>query len=159
MPQLLVDLEALDLSGTVFSVEDLHRVLAQRGRFSLMDGVVHFDPSLGGAIVAYKDLAADDWWAEDHVPGRPIFPGVLMCEAAAQLGTFDFFARRPELDPQFVGFTGIDRVRFRSIVEPPCRLYFAARAKRVRGMMFTYSCQGTVDGRIVFDGELTGMAL
>ena len=158
MPQLLVDLEPLDLSQVVFTREDMQKVLSQRGRFSLMDGVVHFDEA-EDYIIAYADLTADDWWAEDHIPGRPIFPGVLMCEAAAQLGTFDFFARRPDFDPQFVGFTGMDKVRFRSVVEPPCRMYIVARVKRVRGMMFTYWAQGLVDDKVVFDGELTGMAL
>ncbi|HED65330.1 MAG TPA: beta-hydroxyacyl-ACP dehydratase [Planctomycetes bacterium] len=158
MPQLLLDLDTLDLSKTVFTVEDMHKVLSQRGRFSLMDGVCYFDRD-EARIVAYKEVRSDEWWAKDHIPGRPIFPGVLMCEAAAQLGTFDFFARRPDIDPTFVGFTGIDKVRFRAVVEPPCRFYISAVMKRVRNMRFTYACQGIVDGKIVFDGELTGMAL
>jgi 3-hydroxyacyl-[acyl-carrier-protein] dehydratase len=158
MPRLLIDLESLDLSHTHFGVEDMQRILRQRGTFSLIDGVVHFAEG-EDFIVAYKDIRADDWWAEDHIPGRPLFPGVLMVEACAQLGTFDFFVRRPELHPEFVGFTGIDKVRFRSAVEPECRLHFACKVKRVRNLMFTYAVQGVVDGRIAFDGELTGMAL
>ncbi len=158
MAQTLIDLDSLDLTQTVYSVEDMQKVLSQRGRFSLVDAVVHCDPATD-FIVAYKDIHADDWWAEDHVPGRPIFPGVLMAEASAQLGTFDFFVRRPDFNPQFVGFVGIDRFKFRAIVEPECRLYFVAQVKRVRNMMFTYVGQGIVDGKIVFDGELTGMAM
>ena len=154
----LVDLESLDLSRTVFTPEDTQRVLRQRGRFVLIDAVVHLDPETD-FVVAYKDVRADDWWAADHIPGRPLFPGVLMVEACAQLGTFDFFERRPDFNPEFVGFTGIDRTRFRAMVEPDCRLYFVAKMKRVRNMMFSYACQGIVDGKVVFEGELTGMAM
>ena len=157
MPQQLVDLDALDLSKTLYGKDDFHRVLRQRGTFSLLDGVLHLGDD--GEVVAYKDIRADEWWAADHIPGRPIFPGVLMVEASAQLGTFDFFIRRPDFESKFVGFTGIDKIRFRATVEPDCRLLFVAKVKRVRNMMFTYACQGVVDGNIVFDGELTGMAL
>ena len=158
MAQHLIDLESLDLSQTLYTPDDMGKILSQRGRFSLIDGVCHLDPATD-FIVAYKDIRAGDWWAEDHIPGRPIFPGVLMAEASAQLGTFDFFTRRPELNPKFVGFVGIERFKFRAIVEPDCRLYFVARIKRVRNMLFTYIGQGIVDGTIVFDGELTGMAM
>lgn len=154
----LVDLARLDLSHERFSKRDMQRLLHQRGRFSLVDGVVHLEADTD-FVVGYKDIRPDDWWAEDHIPGRPIFPGVLMIEACAQLGTFDFFQRHPEVPSDFVGFAALDRTRFRAPVEPTCRLFFVAKLSRVRNNLFSYRCQGIVDGEIMFEGELTGMAL
>jgi 3-hydroxyacyl-[acyl-carrier-protein] dehydratase len=163
MPIPLVDLASLDLSKTVYTVADMQQVLRQRGTFSLIDGVLHLDPNQSEFVVGYKDVRSDEWWAEDHIPGRPIFPGVLMVEASAQLGSFDFFKRHPEIELTFIAFTGIDRVRFRGTVEPPCRLHFVGRAKRSRvhrgKVMFAYEIQGLVDDRIVFESEVSGMQL
>ena len=36
-------------------------------------------------VVGYKDVRADEFWVRGHMPGNPLLPGVLMCEAAAQL--------------------------------------------------------------------------
>jgi 3-hydroxyacyl-[acyl-carrier-protein] dehydratase len=168
MPAPLADLANLDLSRTVYSVADMHEVLRQRGTFSLVDGILHLDPrhadpSKREIVVGYKDVRADEWWARDHIPGRPIFPGVLMVEASAQLGSFDFFVRHPELPKAFVAFTGIDSTRFRATVEPPCRLYFVGRVSRSRvgggKVVFSYEFQGLVDGKIVYEAEVTGMQL
>jgi 3-hydroxyacyl-[acyl-carrier-protein] dehydratase len=163
MPAPLVDLERLDLSRTVYTVADMQEVLRQRGTFSLIDGVLHLDPEKSQVVVGYHDVRSDEWWARDHIPGRPIFPGVLMVEASAQLGSFDFFRRHPELPLDFVAFTGIDGARFRATVEPPCRLYFVGKALRSRvhngKVMFAYSFQALVERKVVFEGEVSGMQL
>ena len=155
----LVDLATLDLSRTVFTREDMQKVLKQRGRFSIVDGILHLDPSGDEFVVGYIDVHADAWWAEDHIPGRPIFPGMLMVEASAQLGSFDFFERRSDAAVKFIGFSRIGNTRFRETVEPECRLFLVGHALRVRMGMFSYRFQGLVDGKIVFETEVTGMAL
>ncbi len=161
--QPLLDLSTLDLSRTVYQREDMQRILKQRGRFSVVDGVLHLDPPRSDFVVGYVDVSAEDWWATDHIPGRPIFPGVLMVEASAQLGSFDFFRRHPEMELAFIAFTGIDNTRFRATVEPPCRLFLVGRVNRFRvnasKVIFTYQFQGLVDGKVVFETEVTGMQL
>ena len=163
MPAPLADLAMLDLSRTVFTVADMQQVLRQRGTFSLIDGILHLDPEQSDIVVGYRDVRPDEWWAKDHIPGRPIFPGVLMVEASAQLGSFDFFKRHPEIPLSFIAFTGIDDTRFRATVEPPCRMYFVGKATRSRvhggKVMFSYAFQGLVDGKIVYEAQVSGMQL
>jgi 3-hydroxyacyl-[acyl-carrier-protein] dehydratase len=163
MPALLADLDHLDLSRTVYTVADLHEVLRQRGKFSLLDGILHLDPAKDDLVVGYHDVRPDAWWARDHIPGRPIFPGVLMVEASAQMGSFDYFKRHPEVPLTFIAFTGIDGVRFRATVEPPCRLILVGRARRSRmhggKVMFCYEFQGLVGKKIVYEAEVSGMQM
>lgn len=154
----LADLGALDLSRVVVPREELYRVLKQSGGFALADGLLHLDLE-GSLVVGFKDIRADAWWAADHIPGRPIFPGALMIETSAQIATYDFLQRRPELENAFIGFTGIEATRFRSIVEPECRLLFVCVIARLRKAMFTYKVQGVVGDDIVFESEITGMAI
>lgn len=153
-----LDLTGLDLSRTVISREEIYRTLPHRGRFALLDGVLHFDPS-HALIVGFKEIRGDDWWACDHIPGRPLFPGVLMVEAAAQLSSFDFMRRRPERPDAFVGFGGLETTRFRGTVEPPERLVFAARSLRVRSTLFTYEAQAFVGDKLVFQTEILGVTI
>ena len=161
--QPLLDLSTLDLSRTIFQREDMQRILRQRGRFSLVDGILHLDPKTSDFVVGYLDVRADGWWAEDHIPGRQLFPGVLMVEASAQLGSFDFFQRHPEISATFIAFTGTDSTRFRATVEPPCRLLLVGKVNRFRvhggKVMFTYEFQGLVEGKVVFETEVSGMQL
>lgn len=163
MPTPLADLGRLDLTRTVFTVADMQKVLRQRGTFSLIDGILHLSPKESDVVVGYHDVRSDEWWAKDHIPGRPIFPGVLMVEASAQLGSFDFFQRHPEIPLSFIAFTGIDDTRFRATVEPPCRLYFVGKSQRSRvhggKVMFSYQFQGVVEDKIVFESGISGMQL
>ncbi len=154
----LTDLDALDLSKVVVTRDKLYSVLKQQGRFALLDGVLHHDIE-NELIVGFKDIKHGDWWGEDHIPGRPLFPGALMVETCAQLSTFDFFQRRPELAEAFVGFTGINATKFRATVEPACRMLFVSHVTRLRESLFHYKCQGYVDGKMVVESEVSGMVL
>ncbi len=62
-------------------------------------------------------LTGDEWFFSGHFPGRPTLPGVLMCEAIAQLGAYVVLS-----DPMMAGklplFGGLDSARFRRQVVP-----------------------------------------
>jgi len=155
---LLIDFDALDLSRTIVPVEGIRKALKQRGRFEMLHGILHFDLE-GRLVVGYRDIVRDDWWAEDHIPGRPIFPGALQIEGAAQLCTFDFIHRRSDLDGAFVGFAGVNETRFRGLIEPPSRLLWAGRLLRMRTSMFTYAAQAFVEQKLVFETEIMGVVV
>lgn len=162
--QALLDLSTIDRTRVVHGKEELYSFLPQRGSFALIDAVILMDLE-NDMVVGYKDVRDDEWWCEDHIPGNPIFPGALMVEASAQLGTFHFYQRVPEQRGAFIGFTGIDKTRFRNTVSPGCRLYFVAKVHRMRSNLFTYVVQGFVerdgvlDEGMIFQTEVTGMVL
>jgi 3-hydroxyacyl-[acyl-carrier-protein] dehydratase len=152
----MIDLDALDLGRVLASRDEILGKIRQRGRFALLDGILALGP--GGAWIAgFKDVRADDWWAPDHIPGRPIFPGALMCEAAAQLCSYDFLSKSEIPAGSFLGFGGMNETRFRGVVEPPCRMVFVARPQKLRSRMFTYAAQGFVGGVLVFETEVLGV--
>jgi len=152
----LIDFEKVDLARVVATREDILGKIRQRGRFALLDGILKFDGEKG-LVVGFKDIRADDWWATDHIPGRPIFPGVLVCEAAAQLCSFDYLRQHTLPEGGFLGFGGMNETRFRGVVQPECRLVLAARPERLRSRMFVYVAQGFVEREMVFETEILGI--
>ena len=43
-------------------------------------------------VLGYKDVTESEFWVRGHIPGRPLMPGVIMVESAAQL--LSFFVRQ-----------------------------------------------------------------
>ncbi|MEZ6017868.1 MAG: 3-hydroxyacyl-ACP dehydratase FabZ family protein [Planctomycetota bacterium] len=165
--ETFVDLAQIDLEQTLYGRTDLDRHLAQRGTFQVVDRIVYEDPG-NGVIVGIKDIRADDWWAQDHIPGRPMFPGALMIETAAQIASFDYALHRTKPDAigkRFVGFGGVDHARFRGMVTPGCRMVFVIKLIRAGSRMFRYGVQafterdGVVGADSVFDAEVLGVIL
>lgn len=155
----VLDLTALSLDKVLVDSTGLDRLLQQTGRFRMLDGILHVDADQD-VVVGYKDLGDNDWWAADHVPGRPMFPGALQIEAAAQLSTFDYLSHRidpSEIGKRFVGFGGVDKVRFRGQVLPGQKLILCSKLLKASKRMFRYLTQGFVEGDMVFEGEVLGV--
>jgi 3-hydroxyacyl-[acyl-carrier-protein] dehydratase len=153
----LVDPTTLDLGRTYATRAEVYARLPHTGRFALLDAVAVHERE-GNFSAGWKDIRADDWWAPDHIPGRPLFPGVLMIEGGAQLASWDFLERHPEVRG-FVGFGGVNEARFRGTVVPGSRLVWVARPVRTRARMFVYAVQGFVAGDLVFEAEIIGALL
>lgn len=153
----LLDPAQIDLTRTVATHDEIYKVLKQTGRFALLDAIAYYGKE-DGTAVGWKDIRADDWWAADHIPGRPLFPGVLMTEAAAQLASWDYVQRTQDFT-SFLGFAGLNETRFRGIVEPGVRMHWIARSVRIRSRVFIYQVQGFVAENLVFETEVVGTIL
>ena len=159
MPSVsMVDFASIDLNQVVADKDSIYRVLKQSGSFGLLDVVCHFDPE-ANLVVGKKTIRGEDWWAADHIPGRPIFPGALMIETGAQLCSWDFLERRDDPEDIFLGFGGLNATRFRGLVEPDCEMVFAGKVLRIRKNMFTYAVQGFVEQKLVFETEVMGVVV
>ncbi len=108
-------------------------------------------------MVARRDIRADEWWCRGHLPGRPIFPGILMVETAAQMAAYcDYVVTGSR---RFMAFGGIDGVKFREAVMPPARLVFVGRGVEIRPRRTICDVQAYVSGRMVFEGTITGLPM
>ena len=153
-PTLLVDLTSIDLDTVEYDRDAITEVNPQSFEMSQLDAIVWHDlPKM--QCVGYKDVTDGEFWIRGHIPGRPIMPGVIMVEAAAQLCSF--FMKRIYGLEGFIGFSGIDGTKFRDTVFPGQRLYLLGHIHKVRSRQFSAKVQGLVDGKIVFDTIISGM--
>ena len=156
-PPLLVDLDSCDLSRVQFTREQIYEELPQRHEFMLLDGVLYMDAKEGCAV-AYHDVRDDEFWVRGHLPGRPLLPGVLMLEAAAQIAGFTI-QHALDYGGRFVGLGGVHNAKFRDQVEPNCRMLLLVKVDKVKSRRVVCKAQGVVAGRIVFEAEITGMPM
>jgi len=157
-PPLLFDLSQIELTGKpIFDKEAIGKVNPQRFEMQHLDGILWYDKKKF-LILGYKDVTEDEFWVRGHIPGRPVMPAVIMVEAAAQL--LSFFVKQIYAESGFIGFTTIDSAKFRSAVEPGKRLYLLGRiTKFKKGKKYDASVQGVVDGNMVFETAVSGMAV
>jgi 3-hydroxyacyl-[acyl-carrier-protein] dehydratase len=150
----LIDLSTIDLSKVQFDRQAIAEVNPQSYEMAQLDVIVWHDlPKM--QCVGYKDITDSEFWVRGHLPGRPIMPGVIMVESAAQLCSF--FMKRIYGLEGFIGFSGIGNTKFRQTVVPGDRLYLLGHIDKVRSRQFSASVQGVVDNKIAFDTIISGM--
>lgn len=154
----IIDVSALDLGRVIADRAAVAVVNPQRFEMQQLDAVVLLDPERK-LTVGYKDVRDDEFWARGHFPGQPVLPGVITCEVAAQICSYYVLTQHVLADGQFMGFGGMDEVRFRSIIRPGDRLVIAARGKRLSSRISIFETQGFVAGKMVFEGTITGVPL
>ena len=152
-PALLYDISQIDLNAVLFDQEGIRKANPQRGDMEHLNAIVWADGD-AGRIVGYKDVRADEFWVPGHIPGRPLLPGVIMIEAAAQLACF---YTRPYVGWKgFIGFGGASDIRFRQSVAPGQRLLMLAQKMWERHKRIESKVQGLVNGSLVFEATITG---
>jgi 3-hydroxyacyl-[acyl-carrier-protein] dehydratase len=154
----LYDYAKFDFEKPVFTIDDIRRINPQRGEMEQLTAIVFVDMEQNG-IIGYKDITEHEFWTQGHMPGYPIMPGVILCECAAQVASF--YARKFNiLAGDFLGFGGMDDVRFRIPVLPPCRLILCAKLTSYRpGRRAEFAFQGFVKDRMVFSGTMIGVPI
>lgn len=160
VPSLIFDLSSIDLDQVQIDAEGIERINPHRGQMRLLDGIIYANDDFTEAV-AFKDVGADEFWVAGHIPGRPLFPGVLMIEAAAQLASFLTMYHVGVQDDQdrFVGFVGADAVKFRGQVVLGDRLVLLSKITQLRRNRCTCASQGLVKGVMVFEAVITGMLI
>lgn len=152
-PTFLFDLSTIDLGKILYDQAAIRELNPQRGAMEHLNAIIHVDP-VAGRMVAYKDVREDEFWVSGHIPGRPLLPGVIMIEAAAQAASF--YTRKVVGWPGFIGFGGVEECKFRQQVKPGCRLHLLMVKTAERHRRITCKTQGLVNGALVFEATIVG---
>ncbi len=156
-PEFHFDPSQLDFQRPLAGRAEIERVNPQRYEMAQLTAIVHAEPERN-LIVGYKDVAADEFWVRGHMPGYPLMPGVLMCEAAAQLCSY-YIMVYGTMQGDFLGFGGMENVKFRGPVRPGDRLVLVSKATKLHRRQTIFNVQGFVGSTMVFDADIIGVPI
>jgi 3-hydroxyacyl-[acyl-carrier-protein] dehydratase len=133
------------MSETPLNIEEIWNILPHRFPFLLVDRVIEI---VGyESIKGYKNITINEPVFQGHFPARPVFPGVLILEAMAQLGAILILRRFPP-DKRMAYFTGIDNARFKRPVVPGDRLDMEVKITRDRTTFVVMDAKAFVNDQL-----------
>jgi len=126
-------------------------ILPHREPFLFVDEITSLEPGVSAS--GTWTLGGDEAFYPGHFPGRPTLPGVLMCEAIAQMGaiallTHERYAGKLPL------FGGLDKARFRRQVSPGDTLTLEVEMTRLSARAGKGAGKALLDGEVAVSCEL-----
>ncbi len=154
----ILDFSEYDLNHVIADIEEIRRYNPQRHEMEQLTAIV-YENAETVTCVGYRDLTDHEFWVRGHMPGMPLMPGVMICEAAAQLSGY-YVQKHDLLGCKMIGFGGLEGVRFRGIVRPGDRLVVVCQLTKIRrGAMIVCKFEAFVNENLVCEGVIKGIPL
>jgi len=138
------------MSENTIDIAQILELLPHRYPFLMLDRVIEVDP--GVRAVGVKCVSVNEPHFQGHFPDNPIMPGVLMCEAFAQLAGVVALTAHTDFAGKTVYLLGLDKVRFRKPVYPGDRITITCEKESDSRGIWRFRVEGTVEGQKVADG-------
>ncbi|HEB85371.1 MAG TPA: bifunctional UDP-3-O-[3-hydroxymyristoyl] N-acetylglucosamine deacetylase/3-hydroxyacyl-ACP dehydratase [Bacteroidetes bacterium] len=119
--QLTKKYQRREVSGFVFDITAIERILPHRYPFLLVDRILELVP--GELVTGIKNVTINEPFFQGHFPEHPIMPGVLIIEAMGQVGGVLLLNMDKDPEKHLVYFTGLDNVKWRRPVVPGDQLF------------------------------------
>lgn len=128
-------------------LEEVLKGLPHAEPFRFLDRVVKLEEDLAEGVWSVR---GDEDFLRGHFPGRPLVPGVLLSEAAAQLAGLITHQRTGVNAAVLV----ISEARFKRSVKPPADIQLKVNGDRVMGAIHLFDFSVKLDGALCADGQV-----
>ena len=135
----------------VINIQEILELIPQRPPLLMVDRILDIEPFK--TVIALKNVSADEPYFAGHFPTRPIMPGVMMLECIAQAATVLGYVSEPTRRKDSVYFLCMDNVKFKRLVIPGDALTTSINVSKIRGPVWKFSAQSTVDGELAVKGD------
>ena len=142
----------------MLNVREILKHIPHRYPFVLVDRIIEIDRE--HRIVGIKNVSINENFFPGHFPNHPVMPGVLICEALAQVGAiFAHNFRGGRDDDKIFVLTGLDKVKFKRPVEPGDQLRLEVTYLKRRGAFWKLHGVASVEGQLVAQAEISAMEI
>ena len=152
----IVDFSEFSFDNVVADQAAVFELNPHRFELALLDGILLVDDV---RAVGYHNVPDEAFWKRGHFPGRPLMPGVLISEVAAQLTSY-LATRNGIRGDAVIGLAGLNNVRYRAPVMPGDQLTVMIKTLKSRkGAMIVTEYQAYVGQTLASEGEIKGVAI
>ena len=142
------------LGSAKLDVRAVQRILPHRFPMLLVDRVIEIQGDK--RAVGVKNVTINEPFFQGHYPNQPIFPGVLIIEALAQLGGI-LLSQKLEHTGKVAVLLSLDKVKFRRPVIPGDQLLLEVTAVRVKSRTGEVVGRATVQNELAAEGTIRFM--
>ena len=136
----------------LYDIVDIEGMLPHRFPFLMVDKIMSIGEE---SIVGVKNITMNEPIFQGHFPGNPVFPGVLMIEAMAQVGGIFALSKVDEPHLYSTYFMKIDGVKFKQKVVPGDTIVFDLELlSPIRRGLVNMGGVGYVNGKPVVEAQM-----
>ena len=142
----------------MLDIKEIFKYIPHRYPFLLVDRILEIQG--GEKIVGIKNVSFNEYFFQGHFPNHPVMPGVLVCEAMAQVAAILVHTARGGMeDNKVFVLTGLDKVKFKRTVEPGDQLRLEVQLLKQRGDFWKMQGIALVDGKVAAQAEISAMEI
>ena len=138
----------------MLNTKQIMEILPHRAPFLLVDRIDELEP--GKRAVGVKAVTYNEPYFAGHFPQEPVMPGVLICEALAQVGAVALLSQE-QYKGKLVFFGGINKARFRQKVVPGDVLRLVTELVKIKGPVGVGKATAWLGDKVCTEAELTFM--
>ena len=138
----------------MLNTKPIMEILPHRAPFLLVDRIDELEP--GKRAVGVKAVTYNEPYFAGHFPQEPVMPGVLICEALAQVGAVVLLFQE-QYKGKLVFFGGINKARFRQKVVPGDVLRLETELVKIKGPVGVGKATAWLGDKVCTEAELTFM--
>ncbi len=136
--------------STIVNIEEIMDIIPHRNPFLFVDKVEILEGGMKG--IGYKNVTMNEYFFQGHFPGKPVFPGVIMIETMAQVGSVILLSKE-ELKGRIPFFAGINKFRFKRVVKPGDTIRMEVEITKLRGSIGIGQGVAYVGEEVAAEGE------
>ena len=137
----------------MMNIFEISEKIAQRPPFQMIEKVTELVPN--ESATGIKNVSVNEPYFMGHFPGTPIMPGVLICEACAQLCSLVIEKPAEDLEKNLYVLLKIDGFKFVKPVIPGDQLEITVNKTKGGGIIVGFDCVVKVNGNLHAKGSLT----
>ncbi|SHJ56618.1 3-hydroxyacyl-ACP dehydratase FabZ [Parasporobacterium paucivorans] len=128
---------------------EIMKILPHRDNMLLIEEAIVED----GTAMGKYHVRGDEWFLKGHFPGKPVVPGVILCEMLAQSACVLLCEGQAEGTTPY--FTGLDKVRFKKPVLPGDTVETQCTITKSKGPFHFAQGQIHVNGKLCVTAEFS----